>query len=508
MNKKRPSLKINAASNWSALIIRVITAFFLTPFIISCLGKTEYGVWILVSSFIGYYSFLELGIGTAVTRYIARFSGKGDEKAQNEVAATSMAMLCLTGGVVVVISFFAGEPLARFFEIGPEYFNKFKWAICLMGLSIALNFPAKVIDAAIIAHEKYLPFNLVKICLIILRAGVIVLFLVLGKGLLGLAYAVLIVNLLHLAASRLLCRRVVPRLSFSLSSVRFAVSRWLITYGGVSTIIMVASIVQASIGNFITGKYLGAEYVAVFGIAMLLLRYFKQFITQATGVLRPRFAALEGACKHREMRNLFLKAVSNSALLAFGLGAMIIIMGGRFIVFWVGKDFAGAVPVLWILVFGYAFALAQSPGNSLLYALKKHHYIAILVAFETAAVIGLSIVLAPTYGLTGIASGITIPLLIASSFQVLYVSRKAQVKLREYIKAIGRPFLISAFTVLIAFSTGIITNYREFSVAASILYGLLFLALITGFSLSISDSVTRSLCSRLINRYMVPTEGK
>jgi O-antigen/teichoic acid export membrane protein len=271
---------------------------------------------------------------------------------------------------------------------------------------------------------------------------------------------------------------------------------------------MLASIVQASIGNFITGKYLGAEYVAVFGIAMLLLRYFRQFIIQATGVLRPRFAALEGASEHEKLRALFLKAISNTAILAFGLGAMIIIMGGRFVMFWVGEDFAGTIPVLWILIAGYAFALAQSPAVGLLYALNMHKYYAMAIAVETAAIIGLSIILTPAYGLIGIALGITIPLLVMRFFQMIYTSYVAGVKLFEYIKAIGLPFVISAITVLMAFSLGVITNYREFSVAVSILYGIVFIVVIAVFSLSISDSVTRSFCSRFINRYTVSVGNK
>lgn len=507
MSKRKPSLKINAISNWVALGARIITMFFLTPFIISRLGRSGYGVWVLVSSFIGYYSFLELGIGSAVTRYIARFSGKNDKKKQNEVAATSMSMLCIAGMLVVIISFFAGEPLARFFEVEPEYINKFKWAIWLMGASIALSFPANAIDSTIIAYEKYILLNVIKIFNTILRAALIVLFLKLGEGILGLAYATLIMSLLHLIISRFLCRQIVPQVSFSLRNTSFWTSGTLMTYGGVSTIIMIASIVQASIGNFVTGKYLGAKYVAIFGISMLMTKYFRQFIIQATSVLKPRFALLEGASENRKLKILFFKATLNTSLLAFGLGAMIIIMGGRFIIFWVGEDFADAIPVLWLLVAGYSFAAAQNPSVALLYAFNKHKYYAIAMVVETSAIIGLSIVLAPLYGLIGIALGVAVPLLIIRSLQVIYVAKIANIKIYEYIKTIGLPFLISALTVLIAFFMGVITEYKEFSITNSVLYAVFFLVVISILSLFIPDSMTRSFCVRLIDRSMIAVKS-
>ncbi|MDH3360559.1 MAG: hypothetical protein OEL55_06775, partial [Desulfobulbaceae bacterium] len=65
---RKPSLKINAASNWIAMVIQILIGFFLTPFVISHLGQSGYGIWVLIGSFIGYYGLLNLGVGAAVTR--------------------------------------------------------------------------------------------------------------------------------------------------------------------------------------------------------------------------------------------------------------------------------------------------------------------------------------------------------------------------------------------------------------------------------------------------------
>ena len=62
-----PSLKVNALSNWVSLGVNVIIGFVLTPFIIRSLGKTGYGIWTLVCSFVGYYGLLNLGVGSAIT---------------------------------------------------------------------------------------------------------------------------------------------------------------------------------------------------------------------------------------------------------------------------------------------------------------------------------------------------------------------------------------------------------------------------------------------------------
>ena len=42
--QRRPSLKINALSNWASLGVNIAIGFFLTPFIIRHLGKTGFGI--------------------------------------------------------------------------------------------------------------------------------------------------------------------------------------------------------------------------------------------------------------------------------------------------------------------------------------------------------------------------------------------------------------------------------------------------------------------------------
>jgi O-antigen/teichoic acid export membrane protein len=121
-------------------VVNIIVGFTLTLFVIRHLGKTGYGIWTLVGSFIGYYGLLDLGVGSAITRYVARYAGQSDEKSLNETASTGMAMFCGTGALAVVVSFFAAAPLARFFKVDPSHFDDFQRTVRLIGLpSVSLG---------------------------------------------------------------------------------------------------------------------------------------------------------------------------------------------------------------------------------------------------------------------------------------------------------------------------------------------------------------------------------
>ncbi|HEV2246346.1 MAG TPA: hypothetical protein VGW37_06805 [Terriglobia bacterium] len=55
--------------------IAVVVAFFLTPFVIHSLGDRMYGFWTLAAAFVGYYGLMDLGLSSAVNRYIAGAAG-------------------------------------------------------------------------------------------------------------------------------------------------------------------------------------------------------------------------------------------------------------------------------------------------------------------------------------------------------------------------------------------------------------------------------------------------
>ena len=490
---KRPSLKINVASNWAALAISVVIGFFLTPFIVSRLGKTAYGLWTLIYSFVGYYGLLDFGVGAAVTRYIARRTGTGDRRGMNEIAGTAMAMFCTTGALAVVLSLSVAGSLAAFFDIPAEHFPEFKHAVWILGLAVGIGFPASVIESAVAAHEKFVALNAVRIAGNLLRAGLILLALTCNQGLLGISAAILLTAVLRLAMAGAVSRRYAPGVHFSMARARLSVWWELVRYGGIVTLIMLATLVQTNAATFVVGKFVGVKQVGVFGIALIIIQYVRQFAAQASSVLSPRFAALDGACAHAEVESLLLRATSNCALLAFGLGAIVTIIAPEFVRVWVGPDFAEAVPILRILLAGHILCLSQGPGVGLLYAVKKHQYYAIAMSLQAAAALVLGVLLAPKYGSVGVAFGTTAALLLGGLFEMVYIPMIAQIPIWRYLKRFGAPMIVGIALVLVAGLLGALDASERQLFPSLILKAALVTLVYGAFSLLVPESLSRSL---------------
>lgn len=477
LQTRKPSLIVNALSNYAALGVSIVVGLLLTPFIIKHLGKTGYGIWTLILSFVGYYGLLNLGVNSAITRYIARYAGQNDKEALNKTASTAMAMFCFTGVIVTVLSFLIAEPITTFFKVSQEHFNDFRLMIVVMGVATGISFPGEVFGALLTAHEKYVPTNIVKISQTMIRAGLIVCLLLSGAGLVGVAFAVLGTQLFGLVSNYLIYKRFTPHIQLSLAYAQRDFLRKLLAFGGITMVITIADQIRMNIDSIVIGKWVGMAEVGIYGIAFLLIKYMISLTVSGMSVLTPRFASLHGSNDLESIKRLFIKSLRISGFLAFGFCMGVIIFGGHFIMLWVGKDFVDSIPVLWILSIPFAFALSQNPGIGLMYALKKHYLYAIFTIIEAIANLVLSILLVSKYGIIGVALGTAIPMIIVKLFiQPVYISKIINISVWDYTKPIIPSFILSSVMVLVAYNVQLIT-YNFFTIpyliiAATITYSI------------------------------------
>jgi len=96
---------LNVTMNWIAMVVGMIVPFFLTPIVIRNLGTVAYGVWILAVSTVAYLGLLDLGLRSAIIRYVSKADAQGQEiEAQNAIGA-ALWFRILIASAAVAISF-------------------------------------------------------------------------------------------------------------------------------------------------------------------------------------------------------------------------------------------------------------------------------------------------------------------------------------------------------------------------------------------------------------------
>ncbi|MHC4925719.1 MAG: oligosaccharide flippase family protein [Planctomycetota bacterium] len=447
---RKPSLRINAISNWVVLALNILTGFFLTPFIIRHLGESGYGIWTLVCSFIGYYGLLNLGVSSAIQRFIARDSARQDGQALNRVGSTALAIFTVTGLLVLLVSFLLSGLLADFFHVNPESRQGFIRLVWLIGMTTTVGFPVEVLAAIVIAREHYVALNIANAVRISVRVILTIILLKAGYGLIGVGLAPLAAAIVFGVMAVFFFRKYAADICLSPANVHRGTLRKLISFGGVTTIMTIASLLRIELDSVVIGRMIGLAQVGYYGIAALIIRYIMRVIISMTGVLTPRFAALDGAEQHEALQRLFLRATRITSLMTFFICGHAYLFGERFIEIWVkNPEYAVAVPVLHILLIGWCLTLCQNPGLGLMYALNRHRLFAAVLVCEAFANVALSIYLAGRIGLKGVAIGTMIPMVVTNVIiRPVLISRIAKIGLWQYASAILPGMLIGAVMVV------------------------------------------------------------
>jgi len=457
--EKKPSLIINAASNWFALGINVAIGFFLTPFIIRYIGKSGYGIWTLIGAFVGYYGLLNIGVNSAITKYIASYSQENKLKNLNEVVSTALTMFCTTGIIAILISFVMAGTIADFFQVLSEERSGFVKLLWILGITTGISFPSSVFAATITAREHFVASNIIIIATSLLRAGLTVVLLISNWGLIGVGFASLAANFMGILANFFLFRLYARDILLKLAFVNSRTLKKLIVYGSFSTIIIIADNLRTNIDSLVIGKWVSLEAVGIYGLAALVIRYMVICIGASMNVLTPRFVSLDASDNLTQLRELFQKSLFYSAYISFGMATLAILFAKTFIRLWVGTGFDQSATILTILVIAWTTDLAQNPGVWLMYALNKHRFYAYLTLIEGTINFVLSIILAPRYGIIGVAMGTFIPMVgIRLLIQPLYVSKIIKMKITDYLRLFLLPLLAAVLLLLIGFSIEFIRN--------------------------------------------------
>src|SRR5271170_705843 len=89
-----------SASNTLRLLLSMLVAAFLPPFLVRHLSQAEYSAWVLILQLSAYVNLLDLGLQTAVAKFVAEYHAIGDSEANYRLVSTSLIALLAAALVV------------------------------------------------------------------------------------------------------------------------------------------------------------------------------------------------------------------------------------------------------------------------------------------------------------------------------------------------------------------------------------------------------------------------
>ncbi len=435
----------NVAGSWLGLGTTMVVGFLLTPFILHRLGNTALGLWVLMSSFTGYYGLLDLGIRNAIVQYVARYHATEEADELSKVVSTGFFTYGCVALVAAAITLVTAAHLQSWFKLTAIDAATAYRLLLIVGIGTAIGMPVTVFTGVLEGLQRFAFIGSTQTIATLLRAGLIVAGLTAGHGIVFVGGVTVAVNLAVSVVWMGQALRICPRRLVRWRGVSRSTLSALAGFGIVTFWMGIAQVLRFQLDSMVVAAFISVPAVTFFAAGGRLASYAIEVVTAMAQVLTPMSSALHATGSIGGLRRVLVVGNRYCAFVVFPMAAGLLLIGGRVIQAWLGAPYVSSQSVLMILIVPAMLWIAQASSVRVLYGMHRHGTLAAVLLVEAVANLELSVALARPYGINGVAMGTAIPLFCTSVFFLpIHLCRALQLRPRDFAwDCFGYPFLLT-----------------------------------------------------------------
>ncbi|MHC4159105.1 MAG: lipopolysaccharide biosynthesis protein [Planctomycetota bacterium] len=443
----------NTIFNISAYVASAAIALFMVPFLIRCLGKEIYGIWILIGSVFAYAMMLQMGLSSAINRYVPVFLAKSNTEGVRQTVSTATFFFSAIGLVLIVFAMVLYKNVNTWFSnsIPADLVSTTRMLVLIVGLCFACIMPLQPYASVVTGLQRYDIYSLTRIIPIAVRTLVLVVLLSMGFGVLtvGLMYGLCETStrISLLIYSKILLKEKM----LSIKAVNFRLLREMIAYGVNTFLYLMGAAIIYKASDIIIGVFLTAEDITRFSVSTAALLMLSMLLQTFSAAIKPAVSDLDARDDETRIREIAFLTQKYSLILLIPACSFLIIMGRDILTVWVGKEFGGLHLILTILTIGHFLRLAQHSNFLVLVGKGEHRIFGLLTILMGLLCVGLAIISVVVFkkGLLGIAISNLIPMSLISGLALpIYFNWKMKIATRDSIIYIWWPALLGCLPTI------------------------------------------------------------
>lgn len=454
-------VKLGAIISYISIFGNMIVAILYTPFFIRSLGASEYGLYNLIISFIGYITILDLSFGNTIAKNLSQNRIMGSKDDERKVLGNIALLYFFASVVMTIFVYFIYVNIQVIFgnSLNNQQIGEMKIMLIFLMIHIMISFYPGLFNGILQAYEFFGIAKTILLARIILPAMISVPFLLSGSSSVVIILITLIVNFGCIVTGMILCKHKV-NVSFDFTEVfklknlkrHKKINSYLLF------IFLSIAVEQFTLntGTIIIGAVNGTVAVAVFVIAIQFVKIYQQFATSIYNVTFPGIAKMvvEGV----EPSTLLKQVIKISKLQLIVLLLVLtgfVIFGREFIIIWAGKTFEPAYIMTVILMTTITLQLTQLPAVSVIQAKNLQGFRLFVLIMTLLISMLFAIVFAPSYSGYGVSVALGLISYISYTL-IMNIYYHKRVKLNMYLFwwemfKYAFPILVTAITYFIIY---------------------------------------------------------
>ena len=408
--------KTGAILSYASIIVTTIVQLAYTPFLIRMLGQSEYGLYSLVSSIIGYLTILDFGFGNAIVIYTAKYRTNKNKEEEEKMHGMFHLIFNVTGIIVALLGLVIYFNVENIFgnSMNDVELSKTKIMTLILCFNLIASFAFNIYSSIISGYEKFAFQKIMAIISSLLRPLIMIPLLLLGCKSITMCIVITIINISTVLSNYLYCKQKL-NIKVKFRGFDLKIFKKLFCYSFFIFLAVIVDKINWNVDQIILGAICGTVAVSIYSVASQFNQLFINLSTAISGVLLPKMSIMvENNASKEELTDELIKVGRLQFYIIFLMVSSLILIGKPFIVWWAGIDYENSYYVALLLIIPVCIPLIQNLAVSICQAMNKHKFRAFATTIMAIFNVGISIILANKYGPIGCAIGTAISLIIVN----------------------------------------------------------------------------------------------
>ena len=478
----------NSVLNVGTSALLVLLGLVFIPLMIRSFGMELYGVLTITWMVLGQLGWLNVGLGRASTRFVARDIARRQPSRAGVWVWTATGVQVTVGAAGAAALWLLAPTLVDLLRVSPENHELTVFALRTFGLVIPLELAASSLRGVLEATQRFGTINALGAFEAVWTYSVYGLGIYLGGDLravvLGLVfYKVVVVGLLAYFGGRYLPSLLSGRTLRTVRRRYRAKLRELLGYGGWVAASQGAGPLLMMWDRWVISALLGAAVLPLYTVPMSLLQRLGFLPAGLTSTLFPAFTDLHTRADWGRIEDFYIRSHKYLMILFVPVLFVGFVWGGGALAVWVGPSFAAeATAPLQIITVGYVVALLAPVSGSLLDGAGRPDVMPKIYAVEVPVNLVAVYVLTSQFGVVGAAWSFTIRALFETLAVWVMVYRVLPLSKSRIVRECVTPIGLAA--VVLAVGAGVII-VGKVSLLGAALASLLLIVSYAAYTLSV-----------------------
>lgn len=419
---------------------QILVTLLYTPVLLKLLGQSQYGIYQITASVVAFLSVMTFGFSGSYLRFYAEIKHKEPEKL-SQLNGSYLLIFFILGLIVLILGFIlsANTGVVLGGKLTDSELVTAEHLMYILVLNCFFQFILIVFNNNIIAHERFIPMQLIVLMGTLLNPCLTFPLLLSGTGAIGMGIALFTITLIQLLIEVYYCLRKL-KVRFSFRNLELGLIKDIGSFSFFIFIETIVSLINVSLDRFLIGKLIGAVATAIYAVGGQINTLYTTVSQSLSSVFAPRINKLvQQGNKDSEINGIFIKVGSLQYVILGLILTGFFTFGKRFMILWAGPDYVESYYIAMVLIIPNTINLIQNIAYEVQRAknLQKYRsYIWIIIAALNAII---SIFLIKEFGPIGAAIGTATAWVIGSGFIMnIFYKKKAGLDVLSFWKKILR----------------------------------------------------------------------